>query len=206
MAVTTETIKTVREMTGAGVLECKKALESSGGDIEKAVVILREKGIAAAQKRTGKATAQGLVSSYIHAGGKIGVLVELNCETDFVARTDEFQQLAREIAMHVAAEDPQYVNREQVPAELLEKEKDIYRNQALAEGKPEKVVEKIIDGKLNNFYAQICLLDQKYVRDDTKTVGELVKEVMGRLGENIVLRRFVRLQLGGGLETTPEAE
>lgn len=197
MTIPMELVKTLREKTGAGVLDCKKALEEAGGDLEKAVVLLRQQGVASASKRMGKRTAQGVVSSYIHAGGRIGVLVELNCETDFVARTEEFQRLAKEIAMHAAAEDPQYITREDVPAEVLEKEKGIYRAQALKGGKPEKVIEKIVEGKLGNFYRQACLLDQVYVRDDSKSVGDLIKETMGRLGENIVLRRFVRFQLGG---------
>jgi elongation factor Ts len=198
--ISVESVKKLREQTGAGVLDCKKALAECGCDIEKAVIMLREKGIASASKRMGRATANGIVSAYIHAGGRIGVLVEMNCETDFVARTDDFQNLAREIAMHVAAEDPRYIGREEVPAEILEQEKSIFRNQALGEGKPEKVVEKIVEGKLATFYKQACLLDQPYVRDDSKTIGDLIKEVMGRLGENIVLRRFVRFQLGGDQE------
>jgi elongation factor Ts len=198
--ISVESVKKLREQTGAGVLDCKKALAECGCDIEKAVIMLREKGIASAAKRMGRATANGIVSAYIHAGGRIGVLVEMNCETDFVARTDDFQNLAREIAMHVAAEDPRYIGREEVPAEILEQEKSIFRNQALGEGKPEKVVEKIVEGKLATFYKQACLLDQPYVRDDSKTIGDLIKEVMGRLGENIVLRRFVRFQLGGDQE------
>jgi elongation factor Ts len=195
--ISVESVKKLREQTGAGVLDCKKALAECDCNIEKAVIVLREKGIASATKRMGRATANGLISAYIHAGGRIGVLVEMNCETDFVARTDDFQNLAREIAMHVAAEDPRYISREEVPAEMLEQEKSIFRNQALGEGKPEKVVEKIVEGKLATFYKQVCLLDQPYVRDDSKTVGDLIKEVMGRLGENLVLRRFVRFQLGG---------
>lgn len=196
MAISTETVKLVREKTGAGVLDCKKALEEAAGDINKAVVLLREQGIAAAQKRTDKKAAEGIISSYIHAGGRIGVLVEINCETDFVARTDEFQQLAKEIAMHVAAEDPQYLAREDVPESVIEQEKEIYAAAARKEGKPDKVIDKIVEGRLNNFYKQVCLLDQAYVRDDSKTVGDLLKEVMGKLGENMVLRRFMRFQLG----------
>ena len=197
MEISLEKVRTLRERTGAGVLDCKQALEKAEGDLEKAIVLLRQQGVAAAAKRAGKPTAEGIVSSYIHAGGRIGVLVELNCETDFVARTEEFQRLAREIAMHVAAEDPQYLSREQVPAEVLEREKEIYRVQACREGKPEKVIERIVEGKLTAFYRQACLLDQVYVRDDSKTVGELLKEAMGQLGENLVVRRFVRFQLGG---------
>lgn len=196
VAISMEDVKVLRERTGAGVLDCKKALEQAAGSMEKAVVLLREQGVAAAAKRAGKATAQGVVSSYIHAGGRIGVLVELNCETDFVARTEEFQQLAKELAMHVAAEDPQFLSREEVPAEMLDKEKEIYRIQAQKAGKPEKVLDKIVEGKLNNFYRQVCLLEQAYVRDDSKSVGDLLKETMGRLGENIMVRRFMRFQLG----------
>jgi len=195
--ISLEKVRTLRERTGAGVLDCKQALEKAQGNLEKAIVLLRQQGVAAAAKRAGKPTAEGVVSSYIHAGGRIGVLVELNCETDFVARTEEFRRLAHEVAMHVAAEDPQYLSREQVPAEVLEKEKEIYRAQASREGKPEKVIERIVEGKLTAFYRQTCLLDQVYVRDDSKTVGELLKEAVGRLGENIVVRRFVRFQLGG---------
>lgn len=201
MAISTEVVKQLRERTGAGVLDCKKALEASGGDIEKAVVLLREQGAASVAKRAGKRTAEGIVSAYIHAGGRIGVLVELNCETDFVARTEEFQKLAREISMHIAAEDPQYLTREDIPAEEIDKEKEIYRAQALNEGKPEKVVEKIVEGKIGNFYKQVCLMDQVYVRDDSKTIGELVKDTLARLGENIVVRRFMRFQLGGDSES-----
>ena len=197
MAISTEVVKQLRERTGAGVLDCKKALEASGGDMEKAVVLLREQGAASVAKRAGKRTAEGIVSAYIHAGGRIGVLVELNCETDFVARTEEFQKLAREISMHIAAEDPQYLTREDIPAEVIDKEKEIYRAQALNEGKPEKAVEKMVEGKIGGFYKQVCLLDQVYVRDDSKTIGELVKDTLARLGENIVVRRFVRFQLGG---------
>jgi len=201
VAISTEVVKQLRERTGAGVLDCKKALEASGGDIEKAVVLLREQGAASVAKRAGKRTAEGIVSAYIHAGGRIGVLVELNCETDFVARTEEFQKLAREISMHIAAEDPQYLTREDIPAEEIDKEKEIYRAQALNEGKPEKVVEKIVEGKIGNFYKQVCLMDQVYVRDDSKTIGELVKDTLARLGENIVVRRFMRFQLGGDSES-----
>lgn len=197
MAISMESVKTLRERTGAGVLDCKKALEEAAGDLEKAIVLLRQAGIAAAAKRAGRATAQGVISSYIHAGGRIGVLVELNCETDFVARTEDFQRLAKELAMQVAAEDPQFIAREDVPDPILEKEQSIYRAQAQKEGKPEQVVEKIVAGKLVNFYRQVCLLDQPYIRDDAKTVGDLVKEAAGRIGENIVVRRFVRFQLGG---------
>lgn len=200
MAISTEVVKQLRERTGAGVLDCKKALETTGGDMEKAIVLLREQGAASVAKRAGKRTAEGIVSAYIHAGGRIGVLVELNCETDFVARTEEFQKLAREISMHIAAEDPQYLTREDIPAEEIDKEKEIYRAQALNEGKPEKVVEKIVEGKIGNFYKQVCLMDQVYVRDDSKTIGELVKDTLARLGENIVVRRFMRFQLGGDSE------
>ena len=197
MAFSTDDVKVLRERTGAGILNCKKALEETGGDIDKAVVLLRQQGMAAAAKRVDKATAQGMIASYLHAGGRIGVLVEMNCETDFVARTDDFQELAREIAMQIAAEDPKYLDRSQIPAELLEQEKSVYRALAAKEGKPENVIEKIVEGKLGNFYKSVCLMDQPYIRDDSKTIEEVVKELMGRLGENIVVRRFVRFQLGG---------
>ncbi len=206
MEISLESIRTLRERTGAGVVDCKTALVKAAGDLEKAVLILRQEGLAAAGKRAGKATAQGIVSSYLHAGGRIGVLVELNCETDFVARTEEFQRLAHEIAMHVAAEDPQYLSRAEVPAALLDREKEVYRTQAQREGKPEKVIEKIVEGKLTTFYRQSCLLDQVYVRDDSKTVGDLLKEAVSRLGENIAVGRFVRFQLGGAGQAPSPAE
>jgi len=189
-------LKEVRERTGAGVVDCKKALNESGGDIDKAITFLREKGLAAAAKRAGRAAAQGIVGSYIHAGGKIGVLVEVNCETDFVARTEEFQRLVKDLGMQIAAAQPRYVRRDDIPAEEVEKERAIYRTQTLAEGKPEKVIDRIVDGRLEKYYGENCLLDQSFIRDTAKTVEQLVKEMVARTGENIVVRRFSRFQIG----------
>ena len=189
-------LKEVRERTGAGVVDCKKALNESGGDIDKAITFLREKGLAAAAKRAGRAAAQGIVGSYIQAGGKIGVLVEVNCETDFVARTEEFQQLVKDLGMQIAAAQPRYVRRDDIPAEEVEKERAIYRTQTLAEGKPEKVIDRIVDGRLEKYYGENCLLGQSFIRDTAKTVEQLVKEMVARTGENIVVRRFSRFQIG----------
>ncbi len=196
-------LKELRERTGAGVVDCKKALNESGGDIDKAITSLREKGLAAAAKRAGRAAAQGVVGSYIHAGGKIGVLVEVNCETDFVARTEEFQQLVKDLGMQIAASQPRYVQRDDVPAEEVEKERAIYRTQTLAEGKPEKIIARIVDGRLEKYYGENCLLEQSFIRDTAKTVEQLVKEMVARTGENIVVRRFSRFQIG---ETREAAE
>jgi elongation factor Ts len=193
-------VKALREKTGAGMMDCKRALEETGGDMEKAVEYLREKGLAAAAKRAGRTAAEGVIESYIHLGGKLGVLVEVNCETDFVARTPEFQELARDIAMQVAAANPQYLTREDVPAEVLEKEKEILRAQALNEGKPEKVVDRIVEGRLEKFYSENCLLEQPFIKDPDKKVRDLLAEKIARIGENIVVRRFVRFQLGETLE------
>ena len=194
--VSTEQIKQLREMTGAGIVDCKKALEEAGGDINKAVEILRRKGIAKAEKKASRETTEGAVFSYIHGGGRVGVLVELNCETDFVARNELFQELGREIAMQVAAMNPKYVSKEDVPEEVVEKEKSILREQALAEGKPEHIVERIVEGRLSKFFSEVCLLEQPWIRDDSKTVGELVKEYISKLGENIKGKRFCRFEVG----------
>jgi elongation factor Ts len=177
-------------------MDCKRALEECGGDVEQAATLLRKQGMARADARLSRATTEGVVASYIHAGGRIGVLVELNCETDFVARTDEFEELSRNLAMHIAAEQPRYVQSDEIPAEVLEQEKEVYRALALKEGKPENVVDRIVEGRLKKFYSEVCLLEQPYVRDDQKTVGELLSESRARLGENIAVRRFVRYQLG----------
>jgi len=177
-------------------MDCKRALEECEGDIEKAAVLLRKQGMARADARVSRAATEGLVASYIHAGGKIGVLVELNCETDFVARTDEFRELARNLAMHVAAEQPHYVQQEDVPEDVIEKEKEVYRALAIKEGRPEKVLDRIVEGRLKKFYSGVCLVDQPYVRDDEKTVGELLRESRAKFGENILVRRFLRYQLG----------
>ena len=189
-------VSELRERTGAGMMDCKRALEEAGGDMEKAVEILRKKGIAKAEKRAGRTASRALVVSYIHHNGKVGVLVELNCETDFVARTDEFQQLARDIALHIASADPIGVSAEDVPAELIERERRIAEEQVAAEGKPENVRAKIVEGKVKKFIAERTLLEQPYVRDDKKTVGDLVKEVSGKLGEAVTVRRFARFQIG----------
>ena len=196
MQITAQMVKELRERTGAGMMDCKNALAETGGNFEQAVDALRKKGLAAAAKRSGRVAAEGLVSSYIHAGGKLGVLLEVNCETDFVARTEEFQELVRDIAMHIAAAEPRYVERAEVTAEILEREKAIYRDQALTSGKPANVVEKIVEGKMEKFYAEAVLLEQPFVKDDSKTIGQLVKEVSGKLGEAVVVRRFARFKIG----------
>ena len=195
-AITSAMVRDLRERTGAGMMDCKKALSEVDGDVEKAVVFLREKGLAAAAKRASRSAGDGAVGSYIHAGGKIGVLVEVNCETDFVARTDDFQNLVKELAMQVAAANPRFVNREEVPAEAIEQERAIFRTQALESGKPEKVIDKIIDGKVEKFYGEICLLEQTFIKDPDRKVGDLVTDAIAKLGENLVVRRFSRFQLG----------
>ena len=189
-------VSELRNRTGAGMMDCKRALEEGGGDMEKASEILRKKGIAKAEKRTGKSASQGIIVSYLHHNGQVGVLVELNCETDFVARTEEFQQLARDIALHVASADPIGVTPEDIPAELLERERRIAEDQVAQEGKPENIRPKIVEGKLKKFVAERTLTEQLYVKDDKKTVGQLVKEVSGRLGETIAVRRFARFKIG----------
>jgi elongation factor Ts len=196
MAITAEMVKQLRDKTGAGMMDCKSALAEAGGDLEKAVEILRKKGIASAAKRVGRATKEGVIGHYIHMGGKVGVLIEVNCETDFVARTDDFQTLAKELAMHVAAADPRYVSREQVPAAELEKEKEIYRAQFAGSGKPPAVIDKIVDGKLGSFYSQICLVDQPSVRDPNVTVQQMLQAASAKTGEHVTVSRFVRFKLG----------
>ncbi len=191
-----ETVKELRYRSGAGVLDCKKALEECGNDIEKAVDFLREKGLAKAAKRAGRTASEGIVFSYIHTNGKIGTLVEVNCETDFVARTDEFQELGKELAMHIAAAAPQYLAPEDVPAEDLEREKEIYKQQAIDEGKPEHIVEKIAEGRVAKFYEENCLMEQKYIRDPEKKIKDLIVENIAVLGENIIIRRFARFAIG----------
>jgi elongation factor Ts len=190
-------VKELRELTGAGMMDCKRALIESGGDLTKAQEILRTKGLAGAAKRSGRAAREGIVDAYIHAGGRIGAMVEVNCETDFVARTDEFQVLAREIAMQVAAKpETRWISKEDVPEDLIESERKIYADKAAAEGKPEHVVERIVDGQLKSFYKETVLLEQPYIRDDSKSVGDLVTEVAAKVGENVVIRRSVRFQVG----------
>jgi len=196
MNISAQMVKELREKTGAGMMDCKKALTESNGDLDGAVKLLREKGIAKAAKREGRATAEGIIASYIHAGDKLGTLVEVNCETDFVARTENFQQFARDVAMHIAASSPIAVQREDVDQELLEKEREVYRQQALNEGKPEKIVGKIVDGKLEKYLSEIVLLEQPFVRDTDKTVGDLVKETIAAVGENVSIKRFSRFRLG----------
>ena len=191
-------VKQLRDKTGAGMMECKAALSEAGGNMEEAVTILRKRGLAQAAKRAGRATAQGVVGSYIHMGGRIGVLIEVNCESDFVARTDTFRNLVKEVAMHVAAADPKWVRREDVPPEAIEKEKSIYRAQMEGSGKPANVLDKIIEGKLGSFYSQFVLLDQPSVRDPNVTVAQLVAETSAKTGENITVGRFTRYLVGEG--------
>src|SRR6478672_11039380 len=194
--ISASAVKELRDKTGAGMMDCKKALAETGGDVQKAIDYLRQKGLAAAAKKADRVAADGAVGAYVHPGGKIGVLVEINCETDFVARTAEFQMLVKDIAMQVAAANPQYVRREEVSSEHLEKEKSIYRQQALETGKPEKVVDKIVDGKIERFYSEVCLLEQAFIKDPDKKVTDILNESIGRLGENIQIRRFARYHLG----------
>ncbi|GIO36131.1 elongation factor Ts [Paenibacillus antibioticophila] len=200
MAVDAKAVKELREKTGAGMLDCKKALEEANGDLTKASEILREKGLAAAANKAGRVATEGVVESYIHAGGRIGVLVEINCETDFVAKTDQFKDFARDVAMHIAAMNPRYVRREEVPQDEIEKEKEILKAQALNEGKPEKIVEKMVEGRIGKYYEEFCLLEQSFVKDPDKTISALVNEKISAIGENISIRRFVRYELGEGLE------
>jgi elongation factor Ts len=200
MAITAELVKTLRDRTGAGMMECKAALTETGGNIEEAITVLRKRGLAQAARRAGRSTSQGLVASYIHMGGKIGVLVEVNCESDFVARTEGFQQLVKEIAMHIAAAEPKFVRREDVPSDILEQEKAIYRAQFEGSGKPAQVIEKIVEGKLGSYYSQAVLLDQPSVRDQAVTIGELVSQAIAKTGENITIARFARFRLGEGAE------
>jgi len=189
-------VRELREKTGAGFMDCKRALSETGSDLEKAVVYLREKGLAAAAKRSARVASEGLVGSYIHAGGKIGVLVEVNCETDFVARTPEFQTLVKDLAMQVAAANPRYVLREEVPPDAIDAERSIYRAQAASSGKPPAVLEKIVDGKVEKFFSDVCLLEQPFIKEPQRTVGQLVTDAIAKIGENIVVRRFARFQLG----------
>jgi elongation factor Ts len=199
MEISAEKVKDLRVRTGAGVMDCKAALGEAQGDFDKAVEFLRKKGLATAAKKAGRIASDGLVASYIHAGGKIGVLVEINCETDFVAKTEDFQAFVKNVAMQIAAANPQYLRREEIPADVVEKERAIYRAQALESGKPEKVVDRIVDGKLEKFYSEACLVEQAYVRDQELTVKGLVEAMIAKVGENIAIRRFCRYQLGEGL-------
>lgn len=203
MEITTDMVKELRQATAAGILDCRKALEVAEGDFDKAVDYLREKGLAKAAKRVDREAKDGLVVSYIHGGGRIGVLLEVNCETDFVARTDEFKGMVNDIALQIAAMAPQYVKREDVPASVIEHEKQLYRTQALEEGKPEAVVDRIVDGRMEKFFKDICLLEQVFIRDDgqdrPRTIDDLVKEQITKTGENMVMRRFARFELGESL-------
>ena len=196
MAITAEQVRELRERTGAGLMDCKRALQECGGDLNAAIESLRKHGIAMAAKREARVAKQGKVEAYVHAGGKIGVLVEVNCETDFVARTEDFQQFARDLAMQVAAQQPEWLVREDVPAEVIEKEKEIYREQVAREGKPPQVVDRIVTGKLEKFFKDVCLMEQPFIRDPDRPIEQLRKELAGKLGENIQVRRFVRFQLG----------
>ncbi|MBU0985372.1 MAG: translation elongation factor Ts [candidate division Zixibacteria bacterium] len=197
MEITAKMVKELRDQTGAGMMDCKKALGETDGDLEKAVSVLREKGIAKAASKEGRATSEGVIASYIHAGDKLGVMVEINCETDFVARTDQFKAFARDVAMHVAASSPLCVEQSELDAELIAKEREIYRHQAINEGKPEKIIDKIVDGKVEKYYSEVVLLEQPFVKDTDKSVGDYVKEMIGSLGENIQIKRFCRFRLGG---------
>ena len=203
--ITAQKVKELRDKTGAPWMDCKIALNEANGDLAGAEMVLRKRGLASAQKRAGRATLEGVIGSYIHAGGKIGVLVELNCETDFVARTQEFQQLGHDLAMHVAATDPRFLSKEEVTSEILEKEKEIYRAQALASGKPEKVVERIVEGKMEKYYEEVCLLEQHFIKDPGQTVHQVVASCIGKLGENITVRRFVRFKVGDTSNPLPGA-
>ncbi len=196
---TASDVMNLRQRTGAGMMDCKKALTESNGDVEKAVEILREKGIATAAKKASRIAAEGVVESYIHMGGKVGVLVEVNCETDFVARGDKFKGLVHDIALHIAAAKPEYVNADEVPTDVLEKEKEILRQQALNEGKPEKIVDRMVEGRIKKYYEDFCLMDQKFVKDPDKTVSQIVTDAIAAIGEKITVRRFVRYEMGEGL-------
>ena len=200
MAITAALVKELREKTGAGMMDCKKALTATDGDMEKAIDFLREKGLTSAAKKAGRVAAEGVVTSYIHAGGRIGVLVEVNCETDFVAGTEEFKEFARDIAMQIAAANPTCVSREEVDPAAVEHEKQVLREQALNEGKPEKIVERMVAGRLEKYYKEVCLLDQAYIKDPDMSISDLVNSKIAKIGEKISIRRFVRYQLGEGIE------
>lgn len=202
--ITAALVKELRERTGAGMMDCKKALAATEGDMDKAIDFLREKGLAAAAKKAGRIAAEGLVESYIHGGGRIGVLVEVNCETDFVAKTDAFKSLVKDIAMHIAAANPSYLRREEVPAAELEHEKMVLSEQARNEGKPEKIIEKMVTGRIEKYYKEVCLLEQPFVKDPDKTISDLITESIAKIGENIAIRRFTRYKLGEGIEKKQE--
>jgi elongation factor Ts len=205
MEISIDLVKDLRQRTGAGVIDCKTALREAKGDMDAAIEYLRRKGLATAAKKAGRIATDGLISSYIHTGGKMGVLVEINCETDFVAKTEDFQTFVKNIAMHIAASNPQYIKREEIPAEVLEREKRIYRSQAVESGKPEKVIDKIIQGKLDRFYSEVCLIEQTYFKDPDLTVKEVLDSMIAKVGENISIRQFARFQLGEGLQTRSQS-
>ena len=200
MDITADAVKKLREKTGVGLMDCKEALKNSNGDMEKAVDFLREKGLAKLQKRMGRIASEGSVAAYIHTGGKVGAMVEINCETDFVAKTDQFQNFVKDVAMQITASNPLYVKREDIPAEHIEKEKTIYRNQALESGKPEKIVDKIAEGKLEKFYQEVCLVEQTFIKNPDMTIKDLLEELLVKTGEKIVINSFVRFQLGETLQ------
>jgi elongation factor Ts len=200
MEVTSAMVKDLRERTGAGMMDCKKALVESNGDMDKAIAYLREKGLAAAAKKAGRIAAEGIVEAYIHMGGKIGVLVEVNCETDFVAKTDQFKTFCHDVAMHIAAANPLFVTKEEVPMEALNKEKEIFRAQALNEGKPEKIVDRMVEGRVEKYYKEVCLLEQPFVKDPDKTIKDLVSDATVAIGEKISIRRFARYERGEGIQ------
>ena len=202
--ITAALVKELRERTGAGMMDCKKALSATDGDLEKAIDFLREKGLAAAAKKAGRVAAEGLVEAYIHGGGRIGVLVEVNCETDFVAKTDAFKELVKDIAMHIAATNPSYLKREEVPTAELEHEQAVLAEQARNEGKPEKIIEKMVAGRVEKYYKEVCLMEQPFVKDPDKTISDLITESIAKIGENISIRRFTRYQLGEGIEKKEE--
>ena len=202
--ITAALVKELRERTGAGMMDCKKALSATDGDLEKAIDFLREKGLAAAAKKAGRVAAEGLVEAYIHGGGRIGVLVEVNCETDFVAKTDAFKELVKDIAMHIAATNPSYLKREEVPTAELEHEQAVLAEQARNEGKPEKIIEKMVAGRIEKYYKEVCLMEQTFVKDPDKTISDLITESIAKIGENISIRRFTRYQLGEGIEKKEE--
>lgn len=196
MTITSQMVKELRDKTNAGMMDCKKALTETAGDMEKAIDLLRQKGLAVAAKRAGRETKEGVVESYIHAGGKLGVMVEVGCETDFVAKTDDFKAFAKNVAMHIAAANPVAVNRDEVPADILQREKDIYVNQALESGKPQQIVDKIVAGKVEKYLAEICLMEQKYVKNPDLNVQDLLNELVAKMGENISIKKFARFQIG----------
>ncbi len=203
MEISAQLVKQLRDRTGAGMMECKKALTAANGDLTEAEVVLRKQGIASAAKKSTRTTKQGVIGSYIHAGSQIGVMVEVNCESDFVARTDDFQELVKDLAMQVAATDPQFVRREEVTQEVLDKEKEIARARAIADGKPEKILDKIVEGRMAKYYEEVCLLEQPFIKENTTTIAELIKHKIAKLGENISVARFARFKVG---DTAPTEE